>query len=844
MDGTAPAPLALAEQLAEEMGRLWRDGQPHRVEHFLHRHPALAGSPDAVLELLAEEISLRQEDGDEPDTRELERRFPSWSGQVRVLLACARVLHARPAPPAFPEAGTVLGEFDLLAELGRGGHARVFLAQQLTLGGRLVVVKLGPRAGQEHLCLARLQHSHIVPLYSAHEFPAQGLRGLCQPYFGGATLADLLRELAATPAPQRSGADVVAALERLQRAAPVTVPVGGPACRFLARASYVRAVCWLGASLADALQYAQERGLVHLDLKPSNVLLAADGQPMLLDFHLARAPLPAGAPVTGWLGGTPGYMAPEQEAALRALAEDRPLEAAVDGRGDLYALGRLLCELLGGPSESGLASGAATRRSNLHVSRGLANLLDRCLAADPARRYEDAAALAADLRRHLGGFALRGVADGGLTERWRRWRQRRPLVLPLLLLLLGTVAAGAALLGSALRQAGQARDALREGRQSLERRRYDEALDHFRSGLALVENLPLGDGLRQQLGEGERLAEHGRAAEELHRFCEEIRPLHGYPLPATQGRLVAEQWKQFWDRREQLLLLREQPDPALREQVRVDLLDLAILGAHLRVRFAPPDRAAAGREEALAVLAWAEEQFGPSRVLYEERRAHALALGRGGLAAEAARRAASWPRAAAGAWEHAALGRAYFLAGEFRRAAAELDRALELRPGALWPTFYRGCCAYRLGQYDDAVVAFSACLALAPDRAWCSCNRGLAYLALGRPDRALPDFDRALRLDPRCAAAALARGTLHHGAGRHNQALADLECAERCGLDTAALHYNLALVHLALGHRADARDRAERALRRDPGHRQARQLLLQLRKDPAGSPAPVRPSAS
>src|SRR5262249_50889713 len=98
-------------------------------------------------------------------------------------------------------------------------------------------------------------------------------------------------------------------------------------------------VCWIGACLAHALHYAHDHGLVHLDLKPSNLLLAADGQPSILDFHLAHAPCRAGDPVPEWFGGTPGYMSPEQEAALAAARDGQPVPAAVDGRSDIYSLG-------------------------------------------------------------------------------------------------------------------------------------------------------------------------------------------------------------------------------------------------------------------------------------------------------------------------------------------------------------------------------------------------------------------------------------------------------------------------------------------------------------------------
>ena len=186
-----------------------------------------------------------------------------------------------------------------------------------------------------------------------------------------------------------------------------------PARRFLAQSSYVRAVCWIGACLADALQYAHERGLVHMDVKPSNILLTADGQPMLLDFHLAREPIPIGEPPADGVGGTPGYMSPEQEAMVAAMdiRTGRSL-AAVDARSDLYSLGCVLAEMLGAEAAGEAGAGAARSwRFMPGCLTGLADVIRKCLATDPNDRYPDAAALADDLRRHMADLPLRGVSQ-------------------------------------------------------------------------------------------------------------------------------------------------------------------------------------------------------------------------------------------------------------------------------------------------------------------------------------------------------------------------------------------------------------------------------------------------
>src|SRR6185436_6995221 len=97
-----------------------------------------------------------------------------------------------------------------------GGQGRVFLATQPSLSDRPLVVKLTRRSGEEHLSLARLQHTHIVPLYLVQDFPEENLRALCMPYLGGTSWSRLLDDLKADRQRQRSGRRIVELLAEVQ----------------------------------------------------------------------------------------------------------------------------------------------------------------------------------------------------------------------------------------------------------------------------------------------------------------------------------------------------------------------------------------------------------------------------------------------------------------------------------------------------------------------------------------------------------------------------------------------------------------------------------------------------
>jgi len=306
-------------QLVEEFAAAWERGERPAAEVFLDRHPGLSIQPEAAIRLIYEEVCLRKGEGQKVCLSELIRRFPGWQTELEVLIDCDRLLGTVSGSPTYLVAGETLGEFRLVAELGRGARGQCFLAAQPSLSHRQVVLKVTSDDHVEHLSLARLQHTHIMPLYSEHEFSDRSLRALCMPYLGGATLDRILAALGSVGADRLSGQSIFDVLTRAQQPSPWPQSRESPTLRFIAQTSYVRAVCWIVACLADALHYAHDRGLVHMDVKPSNILLTADGQPLLFDFHLAREPIPKGTAPAEGVGGTPGYMSPEQAAVVKAI---------------------------------------------------------------------------------------------------------------------------------------------------------------------------------------------------------------------------------------------------------------------------------------------------------------------------------------------------------------------------------------------------------------------------------------------------------------------------------------------------------------------------------------------
>jgi tetratricopeptide (TPR) repeat protein len=652
-------------------------------------------------------------------------------------------------------------------------------------------------------------------LFSERTFPERRLRALCMPYLGGASLSQVLEALAPIPPSDRRGRDIIHMLDRAQAAGGGPAPADGPYRRNLENVSYVDAICWIGTRLADALQEAHAHGLVHMDVKPSNVLIAADGSPMLLDFHLASRPLATGDRFPGRIGGTPGWMAPEQRAALDAVAGGEPIPGPVDQRADIYALGLLLREALGGPA--GGEGGPPLRDCNPGVSVGLNDIIGGCLAPRPSDRYPSAAAVADDLRSHLDHQPLRGVANRCLRERWRKWRRRRPSALGRWAIGISSACLAAIVAGAwwwIELEGERGRVDLWEGETLCKARRYDDAEYPLRQGLQRAEispvHRPLADALRAQL----RVAHRGQRARSLHQLADRVRFRYGIDPPAgPEAAALLRNVRTIWGERHLLLDRKAAPiDPEDEERIPADLLELVATWAEVRTRLAAASEWPRAEEEARAMLAEARAAATPGE-----------------------------PTAPRSAFDHYDLGRSLLRGKQFAAAAEQFRLSLDERPSDFWPNFYLGLCEYRLGHFEAALHAFTIGIVIENRRPEVYFNRAMAAEALGRLDAALKDYNKALKYNPGLTSAWLNRGLLHFKAGRAAEAVKDLRHALRTANDAkqiGRIHYNLALIHLGRGDRASATVEAEQAA--EAGDKEGEDLLDRL-GDGRDVPAPVRP---
>jgi serine/threonine protein kinase len=412
--------MALIELIKFDLERRWAF-PPWRkyLEAYAVELPELSDGGCFPGDLIYEEFYIRKRHGEAVAPEEYCSRFPLQAAELQILLksegpGISAALHPPPRSEQF-EPGQTIDDFDLLARLGKGAFATVFLARQRSLG-RIVALKISANRGYETQTLAQLDHPNIVRVHDARSFPERGLQLMYMQYVSGGTLHAVVQRMRKTPPALRSGKLILDCIDEELQSRGETPPQDSRNRQYLSRLPWPAAVCWLGARLAGALQHAHAHGVLHRDLKPANVLLAADGSPKLADFNISNCNAVPGATAAAYFGGSLGYMSPEQLDIC--LVGDVERAASLDERSDLFSLGIMLWELLTGErpfaadrefdlSPTSLHEMAARRRRGLDQDM-LSSLPDDCppgvidvLSASLEPRVEARIHSAATMRRQL-----------------------------------------------------------------------------------------------------------------------------------------------------------------------------------------------------------------------------------------------------------------------------------------------------------------------------------------------------------------------------------------------------------------------------------------------------------
>jgi serine/threonine protein kinase/WD40 repeat protein len=440
----------LVLELAEEFLDRYRKGQRPPLREYIERHPELAGEIREVFPAMAmmENIALADESLEGDATGDLPTRRPPLLEQ--------------------------LGDYRIVREVGRGGMGVVYEAEQVSLGRHVALKVLPPqmlkdaktrrRFEREARAAAKLHHTNIVPVFGVGEqgetpyyvmqfIQGQGLDAVLEELKrlrAGADGAPAAAEIS-TVGRDATAADVARSLltgrfeAQAETAAegPEAVPTGsdsghasslssssltlpGDQARGKARRrSYWQGVAGIGVQVADALAYAHAQGIVHRDIKPSNLLLDNRGIVWVTDFGLAKTDDQQNLTHTGDILGTLRYMPPEA------------FGGKVDSRGDVYALGLTLYEMLAfrpafDEKERGRLVKQVTgeappplRRLNSEVPRDLETIVQKAIEREPSHRYASASELADDLRRFVDDLPIR-ARRASVAERLARWGRRNP----------------------------------------------------------------------------------------------------------------------------------------------------------------------------------------------------------------------------------------------------------------------------------------------------------------------------------------------------------------------------------------------------------------------------------
>lgn len=261
---------------------------------------------------------------------------------------------------------SIVGDFRIKRVLGQGGIATVYLARQLSLD-RLVALKVSSCAVREAKIIASLENENIVKVYSQVSPFGKDQNAICMQYIRGSSLANLFPGIQDNPTSCPTGKEILRIIQ--DNIVDKTIEVSTAKNRmFFSRLSYLDSILFITSQIAKALHFAHTQGILHLDVKPGNILLDNSGKPYLTDFNLSYD---FKNHREAQRGGSGRYMSPEQRAVFEGKSEIK-----LSPQSDIYSLGTVLKDF--------------AVDNSTEVSEEVIEIVDKATRNNPEERYESA----------------------------------------------------------------------------------------------------------------------------------------------------------------------------------------------------------------------------------------------------------------------------------------------------------------------------------------------------------------------------------------------------------------------------------------------------------------------
>jgi tetratricopeptide (TPR) repeat protein len=782
-----------------------------------------------IIEQAIQQFIDAQLRGQNPDINDLVKQYPEFEDRIRQriqnfqringLFDCLMQADDSDFAPEIAEhnlIGQTLGDFKILSMIGTGGMGAVFLAHQISLDRDVALKVISDisgarkksveRFGREAKVLAKISHPNIVPIYEVGQEGPYSY--FAMEYVKGVSLNRVIDAVRKAPASQKASNVMSKCLAGGCVCVDEQAEAGDNGAEI--DTDYIINISRVIISIASALDYAHKQGVLHRDVKPSNILIKPDGTAKLVDFGLARAETQQTITMTGEFFGTPTYVSPEQ---IR-----RP--ETVDCRSDVYSLAATYyeCLTLRPPFEGDTVNETLTRVISRPVvppkkycprlSTDFNTVLLHALEKSPEDRYQTAAGFAADIENVL-DFKPITAKRPSITQRTYKTLRRNPLKFVMVVVCILVIVLGYFLFCNYTQKRNKAMarklEAIAAG--YFVSGDYVEALRYYKKAIA---QYPFNAATYSEIGTCYQQLKQYPKAIEAYKQAIAIEPDYTIAIGALAGIYYSQgRYDDALEMYEKVIKIK--PNPQTYRMIGL-LLDIT------------------GRcEEAVEAFRNAIKTNPKDAIAYNDLGTVYFKLNRAEEAIKAFEKAKEIDPNCAFAYNN--LGSFYYNSGKYEKAIELFTKATNLEPKFYLAYINLGLAHSTLRNYPEAANAYKRAIELNPKDAIIFNNFGFALERSGHPKEAEEVYKKAIKIDPNCFEAYNNLGLIYSDSNNYREAIQLFNKAIEIKPNNAIAICNLGVAYKGLGNYVQSIKCYEDAIEKDPNYAAAYSELGDMKDD-------------